>query len=332
MNFASILDKNYIPRLNALLYSLDKHESSFTYFVIALDIETSNFFQNRKNCIIITIDKIESNYPILKLLKNQRSSINYLFTLSPFYPSYILEAYPELDHICTLDVDQYFFSSPKPIFKLLDEYSVLITPHRFTSSLLNRGFEVFGKYNVSFQIFKNDETGLACLNLWRKQCVNWCFDHIEKDLYADQKYLETWNSHFENKILEITNKGLGLAPWNIENVRIIKKKNKIYVDNELLILYHYQGLKVLDYGFIYTYLDNYSENKVDTILNLIYKPILKKLLTFTVKVDSFIRNNLVFDINFLKEKSDYVIKRKFGFLFIFTHFLFFKEKVLRIKK
>jgi len=327
MNFSVIIDENYISRLNALLFSLKKKCKDFNFFVISLDTKTYDYFLNIKHCIPISIQEIHDFYPELDIIENERDRVSYIFTLSPYYPSYILEKYQELDHICSLDVDQFFFSSPRPIFDLLADFSVLITPHRFSQKLLDLNFERFGRFNVSFQVFKRDSIGIACLKLWREQCLNWCFDREEYGLYADQKYLDTWHKEFGNQIYEIKHKGLGLAPWNIENVVIQKRKDKIFVDNELLILYHYQGLKILSEGYIYSFIDNYTIKNINIINRLIYKPIIKCILNFTSAVDTFSRNNRNFDYNFMLEKADFVFKIKYGMIFQFKNYL----KLQRIK-
>ena len=325
MNFSAILDKNYIPRLNTLLYSLKTYELTFNFYVIALDDETFFYFKDVENCIPISIKEIHAFYPELDGIEQERDRVSYIFTLSPYYPSYLLEKHVDLEHICSLDSDQYFFSSPKSIFDLLNEYSVLITPHRFSQKLVNLDFERFGKYNVSFQIFKRNAIGLACLKLWREQCSNWCFDKEEGNWYADQKYLDTWQNELGNQIHVIDHNGLGLAPWNIEDVTIVKRFNQVYVDKTPLILYHYQGLKIIGDGYVYSFLDNYTLKNIFVINQLIYKPIIKSLIKFTLGVDAFSRNNRKFDYDFMVDKADFVFKIKFGRIFQFNNYLKFQR-------
>ena len=60
MNFSAILDKNYIPRLNTLLFSLRTYCSDFTFYVVALDDETYCYFNQQSNCISISIAEIQA--------------------------------------------------------------------------------------------------------------------------------------------------------------------------------------------------------------------------------------------------------------------------------
>lgn len=321
MNFSSILDKNYITRLDALLFSLNNYISEYKFFVVSLDDVTYNYYSTNKKCIPIHINEIHAFYPFLDKVKLERDHVSYVFTLSPFYPSFILQKHSDLNHICSLDSDQFFFSSPQPIFNLLATYSVLITPHRFTKKLLELNFERFGKYNVSFQVFKNDTAGNSCLGLWRDQCLNWCYDREENDLYADQKYLDSWSEKFPNKIFAINNVGVGLSPWNIDNYEIKLKSKKVLINNEPLILFHYQGLKLFDFGIIYTYLDHYFVTNTKIINRYIYPKIIKQLTVKKYSADKIIRNQLPFNTVFFREKEQFLFKYLKGKIISFKYYL-----------
>ncbi len=334
MNFSAIIDKNYISRLKALIQSLSIYCKKFNFYVISLDNETYDTFLDKKNCIPIKIRDIHEYYPELDVIQKERDRVSYIFSLSPFYPSYLLENYPHLNHICTLDADQFFFSSPKPIFELLQTYSVLITPHRFSKKLVELKYTRFGKNNVSFQVFKRDEIGFSCLSLWRKQCIEWCYDREENDLYADQKYLDFWEETFGDKVHVIQDIGLGLAPWNIENYKISKRFGNIFVDNNKLILFHYQGLRFLKNKITYTYLNNYIENIDINLYKVIYKKIIKCIYKQNVVVDFISRNS--FDEKFIFENQKYCFIKKFFFYKLENYnnikFFHFLRKILKLFK
>jgi hypothetical protein len=275
--FTAILDYNYLGRLKALFDSMRQHHKNFTLFIVCLDDKLYQYLSRNKlpDTETIRLDDIEQFYPELIEVKKVRAAIDYIFTLSPYYPSYILENYKEIPFICSLDVDQYFFSSAESIFKELQSCSVLITPHRFTKKITH--FERYGLYNVSFQIFKNDHYGCKCLKIWREQCLAWCKDEWEENKFADQKYLETWAEYLGDKVQAISNPGLGLAPWNIENYKLAVQNNKIYVDQHALILFHYQGLRFLKNNLINSGLAHYNAAVTKLIQRRILQPIIVHL-------------------------------------------------------
>ena len=99
---------------------------------------------------------------------------------------------------------------------------------------------------MSFQLYRNDETGKRCLEKWRRQCIEWCYDFYENGKYADQKYLDAWPEEFGAISLNAAS-GAGVAPWNCFKYQFIFT-NKPKINGTDLISYHYQGTKMLKYG------------------------------------------------------------------------------------
>lgn len=247
--FTTYFDKNYLSRGLALYNSLKENSQTFQLFVLCLDNHTEVYFKTNQQKFpevkTLLLNDIEDDDIELKSCKTNRNNIEYYFTLSPCLPLYLLNTY-KLPHICSLDADILFFANPKPIFDYLNDYSVVITPHKFSKEIVE--LEKFGKFNVSFQIFKNDENGIACLKKWRQQCIEWCSDTFDKknDRYADQKYLDKWALNFPNKVKELYDNVSGIAPWNLNHYKLTIKDKQVYSNNERLIFYHFHHFKIFN--------------------------------------------------------------------------------------
>lgn len=245
--FSTFFDKNYLARGLTLIESIKKNADDFEIYVLCLDDVVYDFFETNKEqyyfVTTVLLSEIEKDDAELFQCKNNRTPIEYYFTLSPCLPLYILKKF-NLPHICSLDADIKFYSSPEKIFEYLDEYSIIITPHKFAEE--NIRCIKYGVFNVSFQIFKNDVTGLSCLNLWRKQCIEWCKDEleIENSRYADQLYLNNWPLLYQNKIKILDDNVSGIAVWNLSNFNITVKDNLFKSNNEPLIFYHFHYFKI----------------------------------------------------------------------------------------
>jgi hypothetical protein len=300
--FATIFDINYLSRGLAFYDSMYKHHRDFVLYIVCLDDKVYSFFLENKfeKVTPVQLAEIENFYPELLVVKAERSKIDYIFTLSPYYPSFILSHNPEIPFICSLDVDQYFFGSCEPVFKELEKHSVLIMPHRFPDKL--KHLEKYGIYNVSFQVFKNDPWGRDCLQLWQRQCYHWCKDELEEDKYADQKYLETWDCHFRDNVKAIDNPGLGLAPWNLATYKIAVRNDTVFVGNNKLILFHYQGLRFLNKNLINTGISKYGVKASKIVVRYILQPIVNHLSrTNTKKItDTISRVTVLKENGFLK--------------------------------
>lgn len=248
--FATFFDQNYLSRGIALYDSLKEQSVEFTLFILCLDETPLLFFEENKinfpNIITLSLYEIEEADPELVIAKQNRTIIEYYFTLSPCLPLYLIKKH-KLPHICTLDADILFFSTPTPLFNYLQDYSIIITPHKFSEEL--EELKVYGMYNVSFQIFKNDVWGLQCLQQWRSQCLAWCGDyfHEKTNQFADQKYLDTWILDFPRKVKVLNDNCTGIAPWNLNRYPLQYSNNKFNVNGTKLIYYHFQNFKIINH-------------------------------------------------------------------------------------
>ncbi|MBS1591544.1 MAG: glycosyl transferase [Bacteroidetes bacterium] len=297
--FATFFDKNYLSRGIVLYKSIEKQEIEFTFFVLCLDTDTYTFFKSHQKEFprvqVLTLLEVESKYTELKLIKNERTIIEYYFTLSPYLPHYLLEKF-NLKHICTLDADILFFSNPALIFKFLEQYSIVITPHKFSREIEYLCYH--GIYNVSFQIFKNDSIGIKCLNKWKQQCFVWCKDYVDATtgLYADQKYLDTWTEEYPDKVKVLNDSCTGIAPWNLNRFKLSYFDNTFFSDNYNLIFYHFHHFKILN-RFYATNGFNMYGIKTTKVVRMMYLFYWKELLSvnriLSVNKDSSQRVNLV---------------------------------------
>lgn len=139
-----------------------------------------------------------------------------------------------------------------------------------------RHLEEKGVYNLAWVSFRRDRNGLDCLRWYRERCNEWCYDRVEGDKYADQKYLEKFEDLFA-KVHVIQHKGANCAPWNIENHKITEKNKQIQVDGQPLIFFHFHALKKLtpflyDSGFA-----GYQAKFLKIVRDKIYLPYIKAL-------------------------------------------------------
>lgn len=226
--------------------------------MLCLDDATHSILSGlqQDNLIPIPLHEVESWDERLLVAKGNRSRIEYYFTLSPVLPLFLLDRFPDMDMITYLDADLYFYSDPKPIFDELGDRSLLIVGHRFPEHL--KRLDINGRFNVQHQIFRNDEQGRDCLERWRNQCLEWCYDRPEDGKFADQKYLDEWPNIYDRLVI-LQHKGAGLAPWNWSRYRIEVDDDQARIDGQPLIFYHFHGLKFLSKCLIIDGTKNYGK-------------------------------------------------------------------------
>lgn len=245
LNFCTLFDSNYLSRGVAMYESLKKHCADFHLYIFAFDDKCYEILKKLglERATIISLNELEDED--LLSVKPVRSKVEYCWTCTPSTILYIIQKY-NVD-VCTyLDADTYFYSSPAPLIDELRDDSVIITEHRYTPEYDNT--KTSGKYCVQFMTFKNDDRGLEVLKWWRAACIDSCELNPEQGKCGDQKYLDDWTQRFTG-VHELQHLGGGVAPWNIQQYDLRKKRDKLWGREKKsgkefdLIFYHYHSLK-----------------------------------------------------------------------------------------
>ncbi len=278
-HFCTYFDKNFLTRGLGLYFSLKKQNIEFRFFILCLDKETYEILKklNYSELRLIKLSQIEIFYPDLISVKEERTKVEYYWTLTPFLLLFILKKWPSIDTIAYLDADLYFYNNPKYLYKEFGNNSVFIIPHRLKG--LDKKYEKrWGKYNVGLIMFRNDKNGTKCLNWWSDKCLEWCYYKVEENRAGDQKYLDYFSQLFEG-VLSSKNHGAGIGNWNLHyyNYHMNRGHISISPSNEKVIFCHFNQVMILNkYGWII----NKSISKTSRILlkpyaNSIYKAIKK---------------------------------------------------------
>lgn len=260
MNFATLFDRNYIPRAEVMIDSLmaQMGEGFTKIFVLSLDQDVITYFKGNSKVECVPLSEVEDFFPELKTAKSNRSFVEYIFTLSPFFPLFLLKKFPEMERITSLDSDLYFFSSPRETLDSLGKEKIGITAHNFPKELLH--LEKYGKYNVSFQSFPNSEIGIKCLKDWAEDCIQFCGDFLdEQGRFADQKYLDSWEKRY-GQVEVFPSPEIGLAPWNIHAYDLQFESDSLKISGKEVVFYHFQGLRIKSNTRFLLGLTTYMEN------------------------------------------------------------------------
>lgn len=274
--FCTYFDSNYLINGLALYRSLVRHATPFRLWVLCFDDFVCEVLKKLRlpEVVPIPLREFEEGDKELLQAKGNRSRTEYYFTCTPSLPLYILRNHPQVDRITYLDADLLFFSDPSPIYQELGSGSVLIIGHHFLPHL--KYLEDRGIYNVGLLSFQRDNIGFQCLHWWRDKCLKWCYDRVEDGRFADQKYLDDWPTRFPGVVV-LQHKGVGLAPWNAGNYSLRLEKGNVLVDLQLLVLFHFHGLKQIKRWLYDLNLAGYGVNANSLLRQHIYGPYVREL-------------------------------------------------------
>jgi hypothetical protein len=246
--FATLFDRRYLTRGIALYRSLTAHCPDFRLRVFCLDGETLAALRKLAlpGVVAISLEELERHDPALVAVKGTRSRTEYYWTATPAICMFALEREPDLDHVVHLDADLEFYADPALLLDELEAGSVLLIPHRPAPEFgdFPGNPRPLGHFNVSVEVFRRDDQGLAALRWWRERCLEWCYDRVEPARYGDQKYLDEMPLRFSG-VRECVHRGAGLAPWNVAAHDLAWRDGRLCVDGETpAIFHHFQGLEV----------------------------------------------------------------------------------------
>lgn len=242
-SFCTYFDRNYLVRALCLYRSLKRHCAEFRLYALCLDDESYETIKGYgfSDLVPISLAEFEAGDEALMRAKANRSQVEYYFTCTSSLCLYILENDPSIMLLTYLDSDLYFYSDPAPIYRELEGASVGLIEHRFARQADYYAGRL-GRFNVGWVSFRRDENGLAALEWWREQCLEWCYDRVEPGRFADQKYLDQFPDRFAG-VVAIKHKGANLAAWNVANYQISRKDDMVYLDDECLIFFHFARFK-----------------------------------------------------------------------------------------
>jgi hypothetical protein len=243
-DFCCYFDHRYFDKGVAMYKSLRAHCPDARLWVLCLSDECHRALSEMRLPALVPIRMadFEAGNARLAAAKANRSLIEYYFTCTASFLDWVLRHDPSVNVLTYVDSDLYFFSDPAPIFDAFVGHSTLIMGHRFPPALADR--EKYGKYNVGWLSFRRDSDGLACLAWWRDRCLEWCYDQLEGDRFADQKYLDRFAELFRG-VLVMDHPGANLAPWNLAGHQIGARDGRLLVDGVPLIFFHFHQFRRL---------------------------------------------------------------------------------------
>jgi hypothetical protein len=279
-HFCTMFDHRYLACGLALCDSIERHCNDFKLHVAALTPECADALKllDQPGLSIVDIAALEADEPRLAAVRSTRGAAGYVFTVKPVLLKWLFDRYADIGVLTYLDSDTFFFADPRLAVGQIDGHSVMLTPHRFSSSMRQR--EKFGRFNAGWVGFRRDRAGLESLAWWRDRCLDWCEDTAMADgRFADQGYLNRFPEMIGQGVRIIEHPGINLAPWNIAASALTKsgRDGSVMVDGEPLVLFHFHGLERRFGRFYFPKLTSYGTSLDPLVREHVYRPYISTL-------------------------------------------------------
>jgi len=274
--FCTVSSRTYTARTLALYSSIRRHMSHFHLWVCCAD-DTAYAMLSRfglANTTLLRVEDVET--PEIRATRSSKTLTEYCWTLKPALCSYVFRHY-NVNRLLYCDSDIYFFSHPRPIYELWNNYTTLLNRQLGSPELEAR----HGMYQAGMIGFTKEAESLRILDWWLKKCTEWCYDdHSDPSRWGDQKYLQQIPDLFES-IRVNSRYGLVAAPWNIvmnntKGLTVSRSGSDINIGSEKLIAYHFGSINMLD-AFTFDLWKHEPLTFDKRIIDYIYSPYLRHL-------------------------------------------------------
>ncbi|MDR0617984.1 MAG: hypothetical protein LBG23_04440, partial [Endomicrobium sp.] len=247
MHFFTSITTNYIPKARVLAKTLKKYNSDCIMHIVVSDDLPRNFDISTE-----PFDFVWFSEDFIKTENNNKwffihNVVELCTAVKAAAALHIFEKM-SINKLIYLDPDIAVFSNLEELFVMLDDNSVLLTPHMTEPAKS----EVFinadetcclshGIYNLGFFAVKNDTNGLKFLNWWNDRLMKWCYDDIPKGLFTDQKWIDLAVLFFDF-IKIIKDVEYNVATWNLETRKLTGSiQNGLFVNGKVLKFFHFTG-------------------------------------------------------------------------------------------
>ena len=242
--YCTYFDRGFLLKGLALHTSLIKYNPDAKLWILAFDKYTEKILKKMrlKGVTVISLEDFEDKE--LLAVKSTRHPVEYYWTCTPSWILYIIKKQPNAKYFVYLDSDLYFYSNPDKAVEEISDKSLLAVEHRFPIGREGMA-KISGRFNVAFNVFKNDEISKVCLKKWRIQCLDWCYWKPEDGKLGDQMYLDEWPKLYEKNLVISNNVGVDTAPWNISQYKVTNRNSSLYINENLLVCYHFHQFQIL---------------------------------------------------------------------------------------
>lgn len=248
----TIVQKNYFTFAEALAKSVKRFHPGIRVYVLLADRPDDRFDAKAKSFDVITLDDVR--IPHIEKYCFCYNAYQRVGFLKSFALEYLFEKY-HFKKIIYFDSDIYVKHDISFILDLLNDYSVIITPHiikpqrSFRDSkgrVVEESIVAGPVFNAGILGLSNTDEGLNAVRWLKERTIPF---KGKKLFDIEQTWFNLLPLIFKNVYI-LKNPGCNLAYWNLHERDIRTKNSAVQVDGEPLYFFHFSGVTINDIGSI----------------------------------------------------------------------------------
>lgn len=258
LTFFTIVARNYLAYAYTLGDSVKKWHPNATFLIFLTDDIEKTFTEEIKDkgfCVIYPDQVGISNYRSFVFKYNVTEAST---AVKPFVLDYLLSL--GYNKVIYLDPDILCLQALDKVITLLDDYSIVITPHSNSpvqdDSFPTDAMHIYtGVYNLGFIAVANTSVTEKFVLWWKRQLFNLCLDSPEVGVFVDQKWIDLVPAFFP-QVYILRDLSYNVAYWNFHERTVVRIVDSwiIKETGDLIVFFHFSGIpfddldKVTKYG------------------------------------------------------------------------------------
>jgi glycosyltransferase involved in cell wall biosynthesis len=239
----TIVAKNYIAFARTLAQSFLSFHPENKFYVLIVD-EFKGYLNLAEECFeVVRLTDLEiPNLPSFCF----KYDVKELCTAAkPFLIDYLIRE-KGFDRILYLDPDVLITARLDPVYKKLEIYDIVLTPHLDTDypddGLLPDDGHILraGIFNLGFIGLNSSENATSFLTWWKSKLYNGCVVDVPNGYFVDQKFIDLAPIFFGNLFVE-KDTGYNVAYWNLHSRKISRHNGTWLCNGGPLYFFHFSG-------------------------------------------------------------------------------------------
>jgi glycosyltransferase involved in cell wall biosynthesis len=240
----TIISKNYLAHARVLAESFHALHPDIPFFVLLVDRNNGLISPTREVFEVIELEELDA--PDLLRLCFQYSVIELNTAVKPYLLAHLMEHHA-IDRLIYFDPDILVVDRLSGVWELLDEHSIVLTPH-LTEPVEDDGKKpseidilLSGTYNLGFLGLARSEATRRLLTWWQERLYDRCVVAHDEGLFTDQRWMDLVPGFFDDARV-LREPGYNVAYWNFHSRRVSVERDRVSVNGKPAVFFHFSGL------------------------------------------------------------------------------------------
>lgn len=243
--FATVVTKSHVGPVLAVSHSLRNADNAELLHVLIADATAGELPPAPAGMVFHSLDEVREALP--ELMPYYFDAFEFCNALKPFLISLLLSKGCEA--VIYLDSDIFVVGSFEPVWKMLEQNTVVLTPHLLRPPSLDLRFidEVSvvdqGIYNGGFSAWANKPRAVEALEWMKQRLPVYGFCRRPNGMFVDQKLLPFLPEYYPDEVLIARDGCLNIAFWNMQERHVAVRNGRYFIDDEPVVFFHMSGYR-----------------------------------------------------------------------------------------